>query len=139
MGRLLSKPLQRNYLLPGILIASPTAVCNCCLNLEILIWDTLYYLGNEHISCKNGQAISSYGNYCNQCKECPIFRRTYYAMTSNCSKSSNNFCPMSISSSKVCMDKVNVSSITYYCGGYTNVWNCPKANKGLNYEQCYSM
>ena len=41
---------------------------------------------------------------------------------------------------KICMDKVNVS-ITNKCsyGGEDEFWNCPKANKGLAFEQCYNM
>ena len=41
---------------------------------------------------------------------------------------------------KICMDKVNVS-ITDKCsyGGEDEFWNCPKANKGLAFEQCYNM
>ena len=84
---------------------------------------------------ENGKALSIFGDFC---QECPINRRSVLALTSNCSKSSNHFCQIDYYSSKICMDKVNVN-ITKYCsnGGYDEPWICPKANKGLHFEQCY--
>ena len=47
-------------------------------------------------------------------------------------------------SSKICMDKVNVSIGDYCSGDKADYFDCteyykdcPKANKGLNFEQCY--
>ena len=95
-------------------------------------------LDDEIISCENGQAISIDGDFCLGCQECPIANFSIMALTSNCSKSSNHYCPLNFDSSKICMDKVNFS-ITDYCsnGGRDDYWKCPKANKGLNFEQCY--
>ena len=93
------------------------------------------------MSCENGQAISIYGEMCNKSEECPISDLTSKrALESNCSYSSNHFCPIYYTSSKICMDKVDVS-ITDYCTyyGQAEPWNCPKANKGLKFDQCYSM
>ena len=76
-----------------------------------------------------------YGDFCNQC---PIGEKSTVALTSNCSKAFNQFCPIS-SSSKICINNVDVS-ITDYCsydGG--EYWTCPKVNKGLDFEQCYHM
>ena len=85
--------------------------------------------------CENGQSLSIFGDYCH---DCPIGHSSTSALTSNCSKSSTNFCPINLYSSKICLDKVNVS-ITDYCsgGGFEKFWICPKANKGLIFEQCY--
>ena len=85
--------------------------------------------------CESGQALSIYGDFCH---ECPIDKYSSFALTSNCSKSSNNFCPIHYYSSKICTDKVNVN-LTDYCNIFSGSepWICPKANKGLNYEQCY--
>ena len=85
--------------------------------------------------CENGQSLSIFGDYCH---DCPITPSSSFALTSNCSKMSNHFCPLQSDSSKICTDKVNVN-ITEYCswGGYDEPWKCPKANKGINFEQCY--
>ena len=91
-----------------------------------------------HGYCENGQAVSLYGDSCHD--ECPIGKSSRSAMSSNCSKSLNNFCPIIEETSKICMDRVNVS-ITDYCfsnSEYDKYWNCPKANKGVNFEQCYN-
>ena len=89
--------------------------------------------------CENGQALSIYGDFCNDCHECPIGTNSFSAISSNCSKRFNHFCPLYMSS-KICMDKVNVS-VTDYCthGGQNEHWICPKASKGLDFEQCYYM
>ena len=93
------------------------------------------------ISCENGHALSYNGDFCHDSQECPISaQNSILAMSSNCSKMSNHFCPLYDYSSKICMDKVNVS-ITDYCswGGLDEPWICPEANKGLKFEQCYDM
>ena len=98
-------------------------------------------LDEKHVYCENGQALSIFGEFCN---ECPMHRYSVFALTSNCSKSSNHFCQIDYYSSKICMDKVNVSIGDYCSGDKTDVFDCteyykdcPKANKGLNFEQCY--
>ena len=90
------------------------------------------------MSCENGQQISVYGKFCNENQGCPLGIESLLALTSNCSKSSNHFCPISSSTAKICIDRVDVS-ITNYCSyGARNdsYWKCPKANKGLEFEQC---
>ena len=60
------------------------------------------------------------------------------ALTSNCSKESNHVCPIDMTNSKICVDKDNVS-ITDYCNMLPvkeKQWVCPKANKGLSFQQC---
>ena len=94
-------------------------------------------LDEANVYCENGQALSLYGDFCHECHECPLATYSVYAMLSNCSKRSNNFCPMFDVTSKICMDRFNVN-ITDYCD-YGEPWICPKANKGLNFEQCYDM
>ena len=94
---------------------------------------------NGDISCKNGQLLSIYGDFCNKCQECPIKGHSDIAMSSNCSKITNHFCPKWYSTSKICMDNAEVS-ITDYCHfDGDDYWKCPKANKGLNFDQCYYM
>lgn len=94
------------------------------------------------MSCQNGQAISS-EDFCEECNMCPISpTNSLMALKSNCSHSSNHFCPIYQFTSKICMDEVNVSIIDYcsadnFDGG--DVWMCPKANEGLDFEQCYFM
>ena len=91
--------------------------------------------------CEHGQAISIYGDFCVETQECALSPGSTFALTSNCSKTSNHFCPFYASSSKICMDKVNVS-ITDYCtsdGLYHKYWKCPKAIKGHDFEQCYAI
>ena len=90
--------------------------------------------------CENGQAVSIYGDFCVKSRECAILPDSDFALTSNCSKSSNHFCPIHPYSSKICMDNVNVS-ITDYCTGgiYDKHWKCPKAIKGHDFEQCYTV
>ena len=86
--------------------------------------------------CENGQALSIFGDFCHECQDCPIAKNYLKLfLLSNCSKSSNNFCPTHRDSSKICMDRFNVNK-TDYCN-YDGSWICPKANKGLNFEQCY--
>ena len=100
-------------------------------------WFHFTLLDDENVSCENGQALSIFGEFC---YECPLIKISSLALTSNCSKMSNHFCPMDYTSSKICMDKVNVP-ITDYCSTSADdkPWICPKANKGLNFEQCYEM
>ena len=96
-------------------------------------------LDSFYASCKNGQAISI-GNFCNRCEECPIFTQSRIALKSNCTKKSNQFCPVSPDSSKICMDKHNVS-ISAYCSlnSDNDYWQCPHANSGITFEQCYDV
>ena len=96
-------------------------------------------LDDYHVSCKNGQAISIFEDFCNKCQECPILPFSMVAFASNCSKISNHVCPFSKDASKICIDKLNVS-ITDYCSDKdgNKYWKCPMANKGLKHEQCYS-
>ena len=99
-----------------------------------------FLLDNENTSCENGQAVSILGGFCDENLQCPLTRYSVYAMTSNCSKSSNNFCPLFILSSKICMDSVNVNTTDYCSLGYQDeFWKCPNAMKGINFEQCYDM
>ena len=86
--------------------------------------------------CESGQELSIHGDFC---YDCPLYIYSAFALKSNCSKMSNHFCPLYAGTSKICMDKVNVN-ITYYCSrdGQDKPWICPKANKGLNFEQCYN-
>ena len=92
------------------------------------------------MNCDNAQALSIYGNFCHDSNDCPTESFSSFAMSSNCSKINNHFCPLNFGSSKICIDKANVP-ITEYCPsglGLKN-WECPKANKGLNFDQCYDM
>ena len=114
-----------------------------CINNDKNPWHSfpLTLLDDKIISCENGQAIPTHGGFCKDSQECPII--TSYgimALTSNCGHVSNHFCPISRGLSKICIDKVNVS-ITDYCteGGHDKYWKCPKANKGLVFEQCFDM
>ena len=87
--------------------------------------------------CENGKALSIYGD---SCEECPIEKHSSaLALASNCGRSSNNFCPIYDATSKICMNKVNVNIIDYcsYFAEDGEAWICPKANKGLNFDQCY--
>ena len=99
-------------------------------------------LEDQSVHCENGQALSIRGHFCDKCHECPIStQHSFIAMSSNCNKMSNNFCPISSHASKICMDKLSVN-ITDYClrsNVGDNYWKCPKARKGLNFEQCYDM
>ena len=97
---------------------------------------------DEEIYCQNGQAMSIYGDFCKDGHECPTSIYSNYAMKSNCSYDSNHFCPMQFDSSKICINKMNVS-ISDYCRngdpyGIDTHWTCPKANYGLDFEQCYT-
>ena len=85
--------------------------------------------------CENGKALSIFENFCHGC---PLGSYSTFAMSSNCSKRFNNFCPMYYSSSKICMDKVNVP-MNCSAGGLHQYWKCPKAIKGPNFDQCYDM
>ena len=91
--------------------------------------------------CENGQALSIYEDFCEGGHACPIGTDSYFALTSNCSKISNHFCPIYHLTSKICLDKVDVN-ITNYCKYGRNdeePWICPKANKGLSFVQCYDL
>ena len=81
-----------------------------------------------------------YGDFCPECQECPMQREySIFAISSNCSKGSNQFCPKYLESSKIYMNKIN-ASITEYCPyGGNEIWECPKANKGLDFDQCFNM
>ena len=95
---------------------------------------SLTILDEKDVNCENGQTLSIFGDFCH---ECPLLKHSSLALTSNCSKSSNHFCPIGYDTSKICTDKVNVN-ITDYCRHeFSETWICPKANKGLNFEQCY--
>ena len=95
----------------------------------------LTLLDGKNVYCENGQALSIFGDFC---YDCPLPHYSVLALTSNCSKSSNTLCPIHSLTSKICTDKVDVN-ITKHCSqdGYDKIWICPKANKGLNFEQCY--
>ena len=95
-------------------------------------------LDDKTISCENGQALSIEGDFCHQCQECPIVTYSTVAFTSNCSKRSNHFCPVYHQTLKICMEK-DVSIADYCSDSYGEYWNCPKANKGLDFEQCNYM
>ena len=103
-------------------------------------WFSFTFSDDNISSCENGQALVIYGDFCSDSEMCPIATENQLALSSNCSKTSNHFCPMYQMSSKICMDKVNVS-VTDYCsyGRGEQYWKCPKANKGLIFEQCYHM
>ena len=94
----------------------------------------------SYVSCQNGQVISE-EVFCEECNMCPISPFSWMALKSNCSHSSNHFCPLHQFTSKICMDEVDVS-IVDYCS-FENpddaVWMCPKANEGLDFEQCFLM
>ena len=94
-------------------------------------------LDDKNISCKNGKVLSNI-DFCRDCQECPINKQSSVALTSNCSKTSNNFCPVTYDTSKICINRLNVS-LPKYCTKYEDAphWICPKANKGLDFEQCY--
>ena len=97
----------------------------------------LCHFAGKVTSCQNGQAIST-EEFCDECQECPVAQNDVFALKSNCSKSSNSFCPSFSGSSKICMDKINVS-LSDHCKSEinNNRWMCPNANSGLNFEQCY--
>lgn len=104
-----------------------------------VILNNIILLDESVVSCKYGQAIK-WEVFCESQGQCPISTDfTSVALKSNCSRISNHFCPMNRLSSKICMDEVNVS-ITDYCSsvGDEHVWECPSANSGLKFEQCYS-
>ena len=113
-------------------------------NLTIITWCSVCFVAftlSDKVICENGQAVVVYGGFCEECKKCPIgVRSSYMFMSSNCSKSSNHICPKSRKTSKICMDEVKVS-MTDFCllQDAHDYWKCPKANKGLNFEQCYKM
>ena len=95
-------------------------------------------LDDKTVNCDNGQAVSVFGDFC---QECPLVHLySSFAVSSNCSYNLNHFCPLYDDASKICIDKVDVS-ITNYCsyGGQNEYWKCPKANKGLKFDQCYDM
>ena len=98
-------------------------------------------LDDKTVYCKNGKALSIMGDFCQECQECPVRKyASSLALTSNCSKSLNNYCPRDLLTSKICMDKIN-DSITDHCSYVEGdePWLCPKANKGLDFEQCYDL
>ena len=105
----------------------------------VVVFISFTLLDGQTVSCENGKAISIYGHFCLENQVCPTTKNNLLALTSNCSKSLNHFCPMYLGSSKICMDKVNFN-ITDSCisGGSEKHWKCPKANKGLDFEQCYN-
>ena len=82
--------------------------------------------------CANGHAIPI-EEFCKDQEQCPISNENQIALKSNCSHSSNRFCPHSISSSKVCMDTIDIS-LEDICYDY---WNCPNSVNGPFFEQCY--
>ena len=100
---------------------------------------SLAVLDDKNIYCENGQTLSIYRDFCHENKVCPIHPYSSMALKSNCSQTFNHFCPTSEKTSKICMDKLDVSITTYCSNSYMGQgpWKCPKANKGLNFEQCY--
>ena len=94
---------------------------------------------NSDISCKNGNLLHT-GDFCEQQGQCPISYWSPAAMKSNCTKSSNHFCPVGGQSTKICMEKFNVSMIDY-CSAITSDYPgymCPSLGNGLIFEQCYN-
>ena len=72
-------------------------------------------------------------------EQCPISTESTIALKSDCSYSSNQFCPARPTASKICMNNVDVP-VTDYCdfsGQGHNYWQCPKGYSGLNFDQCY--
>ena len=60
------------------------------------------------------------------------------AIKSNCSLADYQHCPAGFFSTRICMDKVNVS-VTDYCGSLLSQGKlCPLPSNGLEIDQCYS-
>ena len=107
---------------------------NATLNKNVSRMKNFNFLDDYHVSCENGQMISTFGEFCDGC---PLSTFSEMVLKSNCSKSLNQICPFYYTSLKICMDKVNVS-ISEYCSiDIENAWTCPNANDGHNFEQCY--
>ena len=87
--------------------------------------------------CENGKVVPQ-EDFCEGQEQCPIATSSATALKSNCRHMSNNFCPMSQMSSKICLDKVNVS-MGDYCKRFTDyIWICPMAKESPYFEQCYN-
>ena len=89
-------------------------------------------------SCENGRVLTQ-ESFCESQEQCAITTSSATALKSNCTCISNNFCPLSRLSSKICMDQVSVSTEDYCFKRFEDfVWPCPIATKSLEFEQCYN-
>lgn len=100
-----------------------------------------FLLDDSTVICEHGQALG-FEHFCEDL--CPLSAIAITALKSNCSYIQNKNCPIYRVSNKICMDKVNVT-ISDYCTGNSYdydeeklFWSCPKANRGLDFEQCYN-
>ena len=107
--------------------------------------DPYYCCISKNESCEENQGIGScqgghkksLENFCEDQGQCPVSKTGFVAITSDCS--SNHDCPASSYSSRVCIDRINVSLESHFCSRGANFGKiCPKANKGLYYQQCYN-
>ena len=99
--------------------------------------NTLVFKDSKAI-CANGKAIP-FELFCEDQGQCPIHTGlTATALKSDCSHISNHVCPVYPLSSKICMDKVNVSLSRYCSPEYGNYFQCQSAGLGLEFEQCYN-
>ena len=99
--------------------------------------------GYSETICSEGQT-QRFDEYCEEQELCPIHTNSLTAISSNCSHKQNHFCPVKHTSSKICIDKLNVS-VNMYCDYKSSIISppthgklCPMAKNSIIYEQCYS-
>ena len=86
------------------------------------------------MNCPEGKKLR-FKDFCYEQGQCPISTKNMMAITSNCSKLKDQHCPSKYYMTKVCIDRVDHRNITDYCYQGTA---CPKANEGLEFDQCVS-
>ena len=78
--------------------------------------------------------------FCVTQRQCPITDDdNIVAITSNCSYIFDTHCPLGLRSAKICIDSIDLGDIKEYCtsGVFIGRNVCPKAKKGLEFQQCY--
>ena len=125
---------------------SKTCICNkdefqliggtsyfyCCTQKNVTCTS---HKGN--VTCPGGQKLNK-GQFCEQQGQCPTIMIVETALKSNCSNVGSHYCPGSLDSTKICMDKIN-ASVKDYCGSMRSQGQlCPPPSNGLEIEQCYS-
>ena len=139
--------IRINIMVPGLICGdkclSPYRGKCQCGNDGRFRWKNGYYCcipGNvtcsevgSTVTCPEGKKLHWNENCPYQQGQCPVSVFSNTAITSTCKNTEKYNCPQSnADSSKIC--SVHLPNVEDYCA---NKDSCPKANKGLHYQQCY--
>ena len=105
----------------------------CCTPPDV----SCYSIYNKYdVICPMGKKLP-FNEKCHFQHTCPTSARSFVAVTTNCNQTRN--CPVSdVSSSKICTNHVNITSIEGIENACVNGVACPKNKNGPVYQQCYN-